>query len=88
MKQILTLKSQTIFDIAIQEYGNVEAFTQILEDNNLDGLNEFPAGVLLPFENGFNVCYPFREGITLNITENIALQNMTVKKQLPKDVIS
>ncbi|WP_053405185.1 hypothetical protein [Persicobacter sp. CCB-QB2] len=39
MRTIETVKGQTIYDLAVQEYGNVEAAFLIVEDNNLYGID-------------------------------------------------
>lgn len=83
MRLITTVRNQTIFDIALQEYGTVEAAFQIIEDNpHLSGLNDFPAGVTLPAGTDFNISYPIREGVTINLQDELDIENTTVKKDI------
>ncbi len=39
MRTIETVNGQSIYDIAVQEYGNVEASFLIVEDNGLDDID-------------------------------------------------
>ncbi|WP_053405003.1 hypothetical protein [Persicobacter sp. CCB-QB2] len=48
MQTIKTVRGQSIFDLAIQEYGNIEAAFMIIEDNNLytiDVADSLPEGM-------------------------------------------
>lgn len=82
MRQISTVKGQTIFDLAVQEYGNMEAAFQILEDNNLKGLNDFPSGYVRTADMDFDVAYPIRDGITINLQDSLEIENTVVKNEL------
>lgn len=82
MRQILTKKGQTVFDIAVQEYGNVEAVFLVLSDNDLRGKNELPSGYNMPWEADFDISYPIREGVTLNIQDYIDIENTIIANSL------
>lgn len=85
MRQILTVKGQTIFDLAVQEYGNMEAAFQILTDNpHLSGLNDFPVGYVKTADMEFDVAYPIRDGITINLQDTLDIESTVVKKELDK----
>lgn len=82
MRQITTVKDQTIFDIAVQEYGNAELAFQILEDNDLSGLNDFPSGHVITAGCQFDLAYPLKAGLTINISENLDSENKVIANQL------
>ncbi len=82
MRQIVTVKNQTIFDLAVQEYGNVELAFQILEDNDLTGLNDFPSGHTISAGCDFDIAYPIKEGVAINIQDPLTGENKIIAKQL------
>jgi hypothetical protein len=82
MRQITTVKDQTIFDIAVQEYGNVELAFQILEDNDLSGLNDFPSGHVIISGCQFDLAYPIKTGVVIKIQESLDGENKVVANQL------
>jgi hypothetical protein len=82
MRQITTVSNQTVFDIAVQEYGNVELAFQIIQDNDLAGLNELPAGHELANGCDFDVSYPLKAGLTINIQESLEGENTVIANQL------
>jgi hypothetical protein len=83
MRQIITISDQTIFDLALQAYGNMESAFQILEDNpQLAGMNDFPDGYVMGEEADFDISYPIKAGLTLNIQDYIEIENNTIAKQL------
>jgi|WetSurMetagenome_2_1015567.scaffolds.fasta_scaffold01806_17 hypothetical protein len=82
MRQITTVKNQTIFDLAVQEYGNIELAFQILEDNDLSGLNDFPSGHTLTEGCDFDLAYPIKEGVIIEIQDTIDGENKNVANQL------
>lgn len=83
MRQIITVKNQTIFDLALQAYGNVEAAFQILNDNpELKGMNDFPDGYALGEDAEFDISYPIKPDVALNIQDYIEIENTGVAKQL------
>lgn len=83
MRQIITTKKQNIFDLAIQEYGNVAAAFQILADNpELSGLNALPDGYVLPDGYTFDLSYPLKEGLTVNISEDTDLVKLSTKNKI------
>jgi hypothetical protein len=82
MKQIITVSNQTIFDLALQAYGNMEAAFQILEDNpQLAGMNDFPDGYSLGEAADFDISYPIKARLALNIQDYIEIENNTIAKQ-------
>lgn len=83
MRQILSVKGQTIFDIAVQEYGNAEAAFQVLADNpQLAGLNEFPAGYVLPAEADFDISHAIRQGTPINLQDFLEIENTLIANEL------
>lgn len=71
-----------MFDIAVQEYGNAEAVFQILRDNDLRGMNDLPAGYSMPMEASFDISYPVKEGIVIEIQDTIDMENTIVANEL------
>jgi len=85
MRQITTINEQNIFDIAVQEYGNVEAVFIILQDNpQLAGQNEFPAGYSIQEGVEFDISYPIKPGTIINIQEGLEIEKISVKRQIDK----
>lgn len=88
MRQILTIKNQTVFDIAVQEYGNMETAFHILEDNpHLAGANDLPVGYNLPPDIDFDISYPIQEGTIIYLQDSLPLENTVTANQL-EQVIS
>jgi len=90
MRTIKTVKGQTLMDLAIQEYGNLEAAFQILEDNpRLAGLNDYPVGQLVDDFCDFDFSHPIKPGVEVFINEDSDLVNQGVLKKLSgKTIIS
>lgn len=83
MRQITTVKGQTIFDLAVQEYGNMELAFQILSDNpELTGLNDLPVGMVLPVGIDFDVSHPIKEGVIIQLQDFLETENTLVAKEL------
>ena len=83
MRQIITVENQTVFDIAVQEYGNMEAAFQILTDNpHLVGLNQLPAGYTLPTDIDFDISYPIQPGTLLYLQPSLTIENTVIANQL------
>ena len=82
MRQIITVKGQTLFDIAVQEYGNAEAVFQIIQDNNLDNMNELPSGYTMPVEADLDIAHPLKEGLVIVIQDFIEKQNTVIANEL------
>lgn len=88
MRAITTKKGQTIFDIALQEYGNAEAAFQILADNpRLAGLNDFPVGYVVQQESDFDVSHAIKPGVEILIQDYIEIENTLIANELT-EVIS
>lgn len=88
MRQIVTIKEQTLLDLAVQEYGTPDALFQIISDNpHLAGLNEFPAGHQHPEEADIDISYPIRAGVTIYLQDFIEKENAQVAAQL-KEITS
>ena len=77
-------------DLAVQEYGNFEAFLTILEDNpNLSGLNDYPAGQMIDDFCDFDIAHPIKPGIEIKIREDSDLINQGIIRKLNgQEVIS
>lgn len=85
MKQISTVKNQTVFDLAVQAYGNMEAAFQILVDNpHLVGANDLPIGYNLPVDIDFDISYPIKEGTMIYLQDYLQSENTMVASQLDK----
>lgn len=82
MRQILTVKGQTLSDIAVQEYGNVEGVFQLIADNNLAGMNELPSGYVMPSEASYDISHPLKEGLRINIQDFIEIENTLIANNL------
>lgn len=84
MKTITTLKNQTIFDIAVQYYGNLEAFEEILR-NNPDIENDYSciqnAGIPY-FIDEFDLAFPLKPDQKLLIDENSVNYKKNIVKEL------
>lgn len=87
MRTITVIKEQTLWDLAVQEYGNAEAAFQILADNDLAGLNDLPAGHELAEDCDFDIAYPIKPGVKLVIQDRIEGDNQTIAHQL-ENIIS
>lgn len=85
MKQITTVKSQTVFDLAVQEYGNMEAVFEIINNNpELIGMNDYPDGHSVDETIDFDMSFPIKPGVKILIDETSALYNTVIIKQLSK----
>ncbi len=83
MRTIRTLKGQTISDIAIQEYGNIEAVMELLDNNpHLVGMNDYTSLDIVDSFCHFNISIPIRENVKLYINESSHLMNRKVLKEL------
>ena len=82
MRQISVVSDQTIFDIAAQEYGNAELAFQIVEDNELSGLNDLPIGITLDEGVDFDVTYPIIEGTIIYLQDYLSDENTAIAKEL------
>jgi hypothetical protein len=85
MKQITVIENQTVFDIAIQEFGNVEAVFLVLEDNP-DIKNE--ETVTLYDGIDFDIAHYIKAGSVLNISENTTYNMDVITKQFEQKIIS
>ncbi len=90
MRIIKTVKGQTIGDIAIQEYGNIEAIIELLDNNtHLAGMNDYTSSDLVDAFCDFDVSIPIRENVRLYINDSSHLMNRKVLKELNgKTIIS
>lgn len=80
MKTVKTIKNQTLWDIALQEYGTDTAAFQVLKDNphlrnQISGLPQ-PAGV------DFNFGLPIAENTVISLRETPAIINTQVAGRL------
>lgn len=83
MRQITTIKNQTVFDLAVQEYGNMEAAFQILVDNpHLVGTNDLPIGYNLPADIDFDISYPIQPGTLIYLQDYLQIENTVIAKEL------
>lgn len=83
MRTIRTLKEQTISDIAIQEYGNIEAVMELIDNNpHLVGMNDYSSSDIIDNFCDFDVSIPIRENVRLYINDSSHLMNRKVLKEL------
>lgn len=90
MRTIKTLKGQTIIDIAIQEYGNIEAVMELVDNNpQLWGVNDYPAGSLVDDFCDFDLALPIMQGTKIYVDDDSSLMKMTIIKEMNgKQIIS
>lgn len=77
MRTIVTVKNQTIFDIAVQEYGNAAAWEEIIADNpglKNDYSSALEAGIFY-YPDELDLAFPLQEGSKLLINEESILVN-------------
>jgi hypothetical protein len=79
MKQILANKKQTVYDIAVQEYGNVEAVFQIISDNPTI---ENETTVELEIGVEFDLAGYIKENSIINISENLDIERPLISREL------
>jgi hypothetical protein len=91
MRTIVTVKNQTIFDIAVQEYGNVAAWEEILKINP-DIRNDYSAALasgVIYYPDEFDFAYPISEGSKIIVDSESLLLNSNYLRELnSKTVIS
>lgn len=86
MRQIKVEKNQTIYDIAIQELGNVEAVFEIISDNNLGDI-ELTNPLILDTKtvskiNDQEIILFETKDVVLLIREDSVFKNTRVLKEL------
>jgi hypothetical protein len=87
MKQITTVKGQTLTDISIQEYGTALAVFEIIE-NNPNLLNDFGADEsLIEDVTQLDVGYPLRKNQIVLIDTDSDLVNKTKLRELNSEII-
>lgn len=82
MKTIVTEPNQTLWDIAVQWYGNAEAVTEIVELNPMltnDTVAAAAAGIDTVKDRGFYFDLPIEAGskVTINPMSGLSRQNIT-----------
>lgn len=86
MKQIETVKDQTLLDLALQHYGTAEAVGEILANN--PALRNDPATVVAE-GHALGSFYPdirLKEGQTVQIDDTSLLMRKTVVKKIETNV--
>lgn len=86
MKTIKVVGGQTVMDIAVQEYGNLEAVFEILE-NNQHMLNDYPDDEFIADRSEFDVGYSIKKGTELLIDNESPLVNKRVLAELKGKLI-
>jgi hypothetical protein len=84
MRTIVTVKNQTIFDIAVQEYGSISAWEEILKLNpglRNDYSSALEAGVLY-YPDEFDFAYPITEGSKIIVDNESPLINSNYLREL------
>jgi hypothetical protein len=81
MKQYKVTKSQTIWDIAVQEHGTDQTAFMILQDN--PGIeNQLPQGITLGGGITFDISLPVLENSVILIRQNPTGYNKQIADQL------
>lgn len=90
MRTIKTVKGQTITDIALQEYGNIEAVKELLDNNpQLSGMNDYEPGSIIDDFCDFDLTIPIIAGVKIYINDDSDFMNRKVLKELNrKSIIS
>ena len=88
MKTITAKANQTVYDIALEQYGTIEALGEIMTNN--PGLRNDPAAVialeLAPGPDGFYLTVPLLPGSSVAIdTDSILIRRNTVR-ELTEDI--
>lgn len=84
MKAVRTVKNQTIFDLAVQEYGNVAAWEEIVTLNpNLrnDYSSALNAGITY-YPDEFDVAFPLQEGYEVMVDDESGLINRNYLREI------
>jgi hypothetical protein len=91
MKTVTTLKNQTIFDLAVQEYGNVAAWEEIISlnpDLRNDYSTALDAGITY-YPDEFDVAFPLLEAQEVTVDDESGLINRNYLRELgSRQVIS
>lgn len=89
MKTIKVAPNQTIYDLAVQHYGNAEAVSEILS-NNPDLANDTNAlkalGINVAVQSAFRLDVAVRSGFMLRIDETSDLRNESIIKKITNDI--
>lgn len=89
MKIVQTVKNQTIFDIAVQEYGNAAAWEEILNLN--PGLkNDYSSALaaqILYYPEEFDLAFPIMEGTKVFIETESDLANAKYLREIASKVV-
>jgi hypothetical protein len=91
MTTIQSIENQTIFDIAIKHYGNLEAVEEILTNNPLLMNDpEICSKNNVPFyPDQFDLAMPIRTNTYIYINETSSLMNQKIVRELANvDIIS
>lgn len=89
MRTIISVKNQTVFDIAVQHYGNVDLFDKIIVDNPHlvnDYSEASAAGVSVDY-NEFDLSWPLQEGLRISIDPSYA-NNVVLRELKGVDIVS
>lgn len=89
MKTIEVKPAQTLFDVALEQYGNSEAAGEILRNN--PGLQNDPAalsalGIDAVSNDGFYIDAPLLEGSSVEIDTESGLIKNNVLKQINSEI--
>jgi hypothetical protein len=84
MGTIVTVKNQTLIDIAVQEYGNASAWEEILDLNpsiRNDYSSALEAGITY-YPDEFDIAFPIEEGFRVQVDEQSSLVRMNNLREL------
>ncbi len=85
MKKIKALPNQTIYDIAVAEYGTCEAIAEILSNNpTLENDPVYTSPV--DQETGFTIDWPVMPGSSVLIDENSRWRMKNIIRDIDKEV--
>ena len=86
MKKIKIRPGQTVMDIAIQEYGNIEAIFEIL-DLNTHILNDYPEHEAIADRSEFDLGYSIKTGQELTVNPQSDLFKKSIIEELNNKII-
>ena len=83
MKTVITIDGQTIYDLAVQHYGNMEAIAEILELN--PDIRNDAKGVNADLSE-FWLDLPIAAGTVLTIDDSSYLQRKNITREITEPV--
>jgi len=85
MKQVAVKANQTIFDLAIEQYGMAEAVSEII-GNNPELKNDPDALAALSYDNGFYFDVAILPGLVITVDTNSRLIRSNTIRELNNEI--